>query len=247
LLRLTRDQQKAQTRARLLEAAGSVFAQRGYHDASVEEVAEEAGFSKGAVYSNFASKEDLFAALLEQRCRRSLLELEAALDQERLTPARLRQLGDALSAQLRQDEQWTLLFMEFWTRSVRDPGLRPKFAAIWQEARAGLAGLIARHAEQAGVSLPVPPVQLASAAMALSNGLGLQLLADPDRVPSKSLGNALALLFPGVAALDGGTTDGGGGSGRSAAAARRSSGQFNQTETVGGGSRWRSIRFAGVK
>ncbi|HZD71914.1 MAG TPA: helix-turn-helix domain-containing protein, partial [Actinomycetes bacterium] len=49
-------------------AARRVFARRGYHDASVEEVAEEAGFSKGAVYSNFTSKEDLFVTLLEQRC-----------------------------------------------------------------------------------------------------------------------------------------------------------------------------------
>ncbi len=211
-----------------------MFAQRGYHDASVEEVAEEAGFSKGAVYSNFASKEDLFATLLEQRCRRSLLELEAALDQDRLTPARLRQLGDALSAQLLKDGQWTLLFMEFWTRSVRDPGLQPKFAAIWDEARVGLAGLIARHAEQAGVSLPVAPVQLAAAAMALSNGLGLQLLADPDRVPSESLGNALALLFVGAAGPDDGTSDGGAAAG-GRPAARRSDQQCNQTDTTGGG------------
>ncbi len=232
--RLTRDEQKAQTRARLLEAAGKVFARRGYHDASVEEVAEEAGFSKGAVYSNFTSKEDLFVALLEQRCRRSLVELEAALNQERLTPARLRQLGDAQSVQMQEDGQWTLLFIEFWAHSVRDPRLRPRFAAIWHEARTGLAGLIARHAEEAGVALPVPPAQLASAAMALTNGFGLQLLADPDRAGAESLGNALALLFAGPATLDDGTADRGG-SRQVPVAGGNSNGQSNRTETVGGG------------
>jgi AcrR family transcriptional regulator len=215
-------------------AARRVFARRGYHDASVEEVAEEAGFSKGAVYSNFTSKEDLFVTLLEQRCRRSLVELEAALDQERLTPARLRRLGDALSGQMQQDGQWTLLFVEFWAHSVRDPRLRPRFAAIWQQARVGLAGLIARHAQQAGVALAVPPAQLASAAMALTNGMGLQLLVDPDRVALESLGNALVLLFPGVTAVEDATAEGGTGSGRLADAAGRN-GQSNQTGTLGGG------------
>ena len=65
--RLTRRERKAETRAALLEAAARTFGRRGFYAASVAEVAEEAGYSKGAVYSNFESKEDLFMTLLEGR------------------------------------------------------------------------------------------------------------------------------------------------------------------------------------
>ena len=207
--RLTRDQAKAQTRSRLLQAAGTVFARRGFQAASLEEVAEEAGYSKGAVYSNFTGKEDLFAALLEQRCHDQLAEIQAALWAEPLTAARLRQIGDTLGARIQHDREWTLLFVEFWARAVRDPELGRRFAAIWQQARGGLAELIARHATDRGVDLPVAPQQLAAAAMALANGLALQLLADPERVSPQTLGNALGLLFAGLHAFGDERADGG--------------------------------------
>src|SRR4051794_214870 len=75
----TRQARKAQTRERLLDAAGGVFARRGYHRALLEEVAEEAGFSTGAVYSNFSGKEDLFLSLLEDLIERQAAELAAAV------------------------------------------------------------------------------------------------------------------------------------------------------------------------
>lgn len=207
--RLTRDEHQAQTKARLLAAAGTVFALRGFEAASLEEVAEEAGYSKGAVYSNFTGKEDLFAALLEQRCHDQLAQIQAALRAEPLTATRLRAIGDTLGARIQHDREWTLLFIEFWARAVRNPELGRRFVAIWQEARTGLAELIARHATQRGVVLPVAPEQLAVASMALANGLALQLLADPQRVSPQALGDALALLFAGLLAAGGHQADGG--------------------------------------
>ena len=77
MTRLTRAQRRQQTRARLLDAAGQVFARRGFHAATVDEVAEAAGYTKGAVYSNFANKDELFLALLDQRLAAQLQQVEA--------------------------------------------------------------------------------------------------------------------------------------------------------------------------
>ena len=100
-----------------------MFARKGFHAASLEEVAEQAGYSKGAVYSNFTGKEDLFAALLEQRCHDQLAQIQAALWAAPLTAARLREIGDTLGAGIQHDREWTLLFIEFWwcgqTRAAR--------------------------------------------------------------------------------------------------------------------------------
>src|ERR1700724_3041427 len=77
--RLTREQSKANTRERLLDAARSVFASSGFHGASVEEIASRAGFSTGALYSNFDGKEDLFLALMEREIEEHSREIAAAV------------------------------------------------------------------------------------------------------------------------------------------------------------------------
>ncbi|MGH8975530.1 MAG: TetR family transcriptional regulator, partial [Acidimicrobiia bacterium] len=77
--RLTREESRAQTRARLLESAAALFAERGFHGTSVEDIAERAGFSRGAFYSNFEHKADLFLALLDDRLAGDLAALEATL------------------------------------------------------------------------------------------------------------------------------------------------------------------------
>src|SRR5947208_10158211 len=76
---MTREQSKAHTRERLLEAARSVFASSGFHGAAVEEIAAEAGFSTGALYSNFDGKEDLFLALMERELEENAREITQAV------------------------------------------------------------------------------------------------------------------------------------------------------------------------
>ncbi len=113
--RLTREEKKALTRSRLLEAAEEVFLRRGFHRAGLEEVTEEAGFSTGAVYSNFESKDDLFLALLDERMERRVREFhEAAAKRETLEDLAR---GDArrYAATMARKPEWTLLLMEFWT------------------------------------------------------------------------------------------------------------------------------------
>lgn len=200
--RLRRDEQRAQTRARLLDAAGRVFARKGFHAASLEEVAEEAGFSKGAVYSNFASKQELFAVLLAERCHGSLLTVTSAASQAGSTAERLDSVGNTLVARIVGERNWALLFFEVWVNAARNPDLRERFAEIFQQTRAAVASLIDAQAARVGAELPAPPQLLASLAMAVMDGLALQLLVDPERVPPETAGIALRLLLASLLAAD---------------------------------------------
>src|SRR6202035_3396375 len=116
--RMTREQSKANTRERLLAAARSVFARSGFHGASVEEIASKAGFSTGALYSNFDRKEDLFLVLIER-------EID-----ERATGGARRWM-----TMIEREPELLLLLMEFWAYGVRDAQIRPKVAAQFAHMR----------------------------------------------------------------------------------------------------------------
>jgi AcrR family transcriptional regulator len=194
--RLTRQEQQTETRERLLQAAAKVFARHGFDGASLAQVADEAGYTKGAVYSNFASKDELFAALLESHCQRSLEETRRLLLSPGPAEDRLQRIGDRLVEQILADRDWTRLFIEFWAQSLRDAKLRRRFLAAWGAAREGLTELIANSSRDAGVALPLPADQLASATMALTNGLALQILLAPELVDPSALGVVLTKLVP---------------------------------------------------
>jgi AcrR family transcriptional regulator len=197
--RLTRQQQQAETRQRLLRAAAKVFARHGFDGASLDQVAEEAGYTKGAVYSNFASKDELFTALIEAHCQDSLEQTRRMLESPGTADERLQRIGDRLVDQIVGDRDWTRLFMEFWTQSLRDPKLRRRFLAAWGATRAGFTHLIEQRARESGTSLALPADQLASVAMALTNGLALQMLLDPRLIRPATFGAALSLLVSGTA------------------------------------------------
>lgn len=194
--RLTRQEQQAETRDRILRAAAKVFARHGFDGASLDQVADEAGFTKGAVYSNFKSKDDLFASLLEIRCHEGLQETRRLLEAPGPADGRVQAIGDRLTQRILGDRDGTRLFLEFWTQSLRNPKLRRRFLAIWGKTRAGVARLIEDGARNADVALPLPPDQLVSAALALTDGLALQMLLDPGLVKADTLGAALTLIVP---------------------------------------------------
>ncbi len=196
--RRTRDERKAETRTALLEAASRVFARRGYHAASVDEVAVEAGFSTGALYSNFDGKEDLFLALLQREIERHVQQISEAVAERATLQERARGGADYWIEFLEREPELVLLFMEFWAFAVRNPGVRSRFAARYAEVRAALARIIEEGARDLGVELARPPEQLAIAVDALADGFALQKLADPDSIPDALLGEALAMLLEGA-------------------------------------------------
>jgi AcrR family transcriptional regulator len=186
----TRQAKRAETRARLLAAAGRVFARRGFHAASLAEVAAAAGFSTGAVYSNFDSKDDLFLALLEQRIENRMALVHRVLDAPGTVGDGLRRVGHALSDVTAREREWWLLFIEFWLHAARTPRLGKKLARYYAAVRTGIAALIREQAR----AVVLPPEQLAAAIEALGSGLMLQKLLDEKALPNDTFATLLAAM-----------------------------------------------------
>ena len=182
---------KEHVRARILRAAGQVFAERGFAGASLDQVAAAAGFTKGAVYSNFASKDELFLALMTEEVARRVDLVEAALARTTDLPGALAAVGQELS---RRDSSWPLLFLEFWQRAVRDPDVRRAFVASRRDLRARVADVVARFLADHPVRTGWDAGSLTVVLIALSNGLAVEALPDPDAVPDELLTRVLAEL-----------------------------------------------------
>ena len=204
-----RRQPREQTRTELLEAAARVFAERGYNGASVEAVADAAGFSTGAVYSNFKGKEDLFLALYEERIARRRKELRDAVEGAGGRAPGLSAAAASAADALGRDRDWFLLYLEFALHAARDDAFRRRFEALREEGLAELADGLADGLAHAGRRSPVEPADLARTIRALSYGLAIDELVDPDGDSPALLGRTLQLLFRGLRAEADEATNGG--------------------------------------
>jgi AcrR family transcriptional regulator len=194
--RLTREEKKARTRAQLIDAAATVFARRGFVAASLDEVAEEAGLTKGAVYSNFGSKEELFQAVIEDRINEPMKHAADVIDTSTGTTEEQAMAGARVFVDVVQQEREVfLLSLEMNIHVARHPELAPAFAARRREQLAEVADIIREHMQNSGDRLPLPADQMAIAVEALSQGIALHTLVDPDSVPEDLLGRVYALLF----------------------------------------------------
>jgi AcrR family transcriptional regulator len=198
--RLTREQSRANTRERLLTAARSVFASSGFHGASVDEIASEAGFSTGALYSNFEGKEDLFLVLMEREIEEHAQEIRRAVAAQASIADRATGGARQWMTMIEREPEALLLFMEFWAYGVRDTAMRPKVAARFAQMRQVLTTLIADGVRDFDLELAIPAEQLAIAIDALADGIARQKLADPDAVPDDLMGRVIALLLAAVSA-----------------------------------------------
>ncbi len=195
--KLTRQDKRQANRARILHAARTVFSQRGYHGATIGQIADEAGLSNGAVYYNFTSKEDLFFALLDEWRTELVHDLSRALPRP----------GSAEPGQPFQDElrhvidmlkrrrEWRLLLFEFVTYAARNPRFRARFAAGRQTFKHALAGALAERIEAHHLQPVAPPEQLAALVTALTNGLAFDELTEPDEIHSDLLATGLTALL----------------------------------------------------
>jgi AcrR family transcriptional regulator len=196
--RMTREQSRANTRERLLSAARSVFARRGFHGASVEEIASEAGFSTGALYSNFEGKEDLFLVLMEREIDEHAREVSEAVRARASVAERAAGGARQWMTTIEREPELLLLFMEFWAYGVRDPAVRPKVAERFAQVRRTLTELITDGVRDFDLELAIPAEQLAIAIDALADGIARQKLADPDAIPDELMGRILGLLLAGA-------------------------------------------------
>jgi AcrR family transcriptional regulator len=192
--RLTRAQRRQQTRARLLEAASQVFARRGFSAATIDEVAEAAGYTKGAVYSNFASKDDLVLALLDQHLAAQLQHIEAldAIESSEELRATLRARTEQEFAAARDVG---VLLVEFSLYAMRNPAAQAELADRYRQLRGRLAQLIAKRYARLQVPPPMPPDHLAALALATDAGLFLQDAAEPGALPWELHADAILRLL----------------------------------------------------
>lgn len=196
--RRSRSEQQAETRRRLLDGAAEVFRRRGFQGASVEAIAREAGYTRGAFYSNFESKEQLFVELLQDRVyegyRRLLEDVPTGGD----TPLeRLRVAAEqAADRQRNDDDRWLFeLWLELLAHAVRHPEFARLAATFWSGNRAVLAGMTETTASRTGAELPLAAEHLATAQIALDIGLAMQHLVDPEAVPLDLYPQLYVLLF----------------------------------------------------
>jgi AcrR family transcriptional regulator len=175
----TRAERQARTRADLIDAAERLFSENGFDATSLGAVADAAGFTKGAVYSNFASKEDLFFAVYERRVDRHLERAERTIARHGVVAGMKRIAGDA-AARRGYDDGWLTVFLEFWTHVLRHPEHRARFAAIHGRAVDPLVADLERLAGERGVPLPLPARRLAVAIFSMQTGLSLERLTQPD-------------------------------------------------------------------
>ena len=198
--RLTRDEKKALTREKLLDAATRVFARRGFTAASIDEVADEAGLTKGAVYSQFGSKDDLVVALFEERLDKLTLGIPGALDMDSDVESQAEAAGRLLEKLEDEERDLFLLQNEFQIHAIRNPQFSEAYRRRTERIRAEIVKLVEQGAATMDVPLTMPSNEVALVVNALALGLGLFRLEEHESVPDGLYGRAVMLFFKGMEA-----------------------------------------------
>jgi AcrR family transcriptional regulator len=197
---LTSERRRQQTRDYLLQAAAQVFAERGFHAASLDQVAAAAGFTKGAVYSNFKSKEDLFLALLEGAYTREAALVRETMDASEVPPEdRLGDFASLVRTEYGESPDLSGLYLEFALYARRNPEARDRLAALDDDDVRAIAEIIegsrSTREDQLG---PASAETAARLVIALFRGIGVLRLIDPTAVDSTLLEEAVAFVARGL-------------------------------------------------
>jgi AcrR family transcriptional regulator len=194
-VRLTRAESAALTRSRLLDAAERVFFARGFHGASLEAVAEEAGLTKGAVYSQFESKADLFLAFQEERneetIRRSAQWWRDLGPGDRPVDVVIDYWREKL---LHDPPEYTMLVIEFWASACRDPDVHRRFSEQHERILEATAEHLDQAALRLGLKLPLAALELLRLASGIAHGLALEQLMNPGKIDQQMIELAFAPL-----------------------------------------------------
>jgi AcrR family transcriptional regulator len=195
--RLTRVEQSRRNRDLVLAAAGRMFLVRGYHGASLEQIADEAGFSKGVVYSQFESKADLFLVLLEQRIDERKGDnarfVEGLVMRDGFTLDHgLRALAEHVTERDRADAAWGLLVIEFRVHAARNPDLNRRYGEVHERTVSGVAGIVATIYDRAGQTPPLPARELARMLLTVGAGARLEQATNSEVLPNALVAELLA-------------------------------------------------------
>jgi AcrR family transcriptional regulator len=190
-----------EARDELLAAALRVFARRGYREAGVDEIAAEAGYSKGALYWHFSGKAELLAALVEERIDAPMRDRVALLASAPPELDMSERATQEFARQLEEDREAMLLEREYWSLAIRDPELRARYAERQSGRRASLAAAMEARARHLGTpTLTIPAEDVARIVMSIIGGLAIDELVEPGSVRPELLGEALAVVYAGLVA-----------------------------------------------
>jgi len=193
--RLTRAEQQALTRRRVLEAADEAFAEHGFHAARLEEIAERAGYTRGAVYSNFKDKNELALAIVEQRIAAATTLLRGSAAEAVGDPvAAARAAGPRFAALLEGERSWAPLFLEFLPHASRHPEVGPRLADLYRGLTESIVDVLETSAPGGA---PGWADRLALTMLAATDGVAIQRLIDPERVDRQLLGEMLSWIAAG--------------------------------------------------
>jgi AcrR family transcriptional regulator len=214
--RKTQAERREETRAEVLAAAARVFAARGFDATSLDAIAEEAGFSRGAVYYNFADKEELFLELLDRRCAERSQDLRQVFagtaDGVDATSRQAQLAADHALEAMTGDPEWRALYLEFLARAARDAAFRRRLAKRTEEMRGALEQVVVERTRPVVAALGMEPEQLAVVIDSLGIGLWAHhMLHGPRAVPPDLFSKSIALLVDGIAARAGATPQANGG------------------------------------
>jgi len=194
--RLTREQRKAQTRSRLLESAHTLIALRGFEGASIDEIAADAGYTRGAFYSNFANKEAIMEALIATGFDTDIAgvsQIAGVVDLEQLT-AGYREMARQYAA----NPENTLWSLEFQLAAVRHPDLRPGYAEQFNRLREGIGSLLVDTYKSLGHPTPEETARFSDVLIVILTGLSLMKLLYPDTFDEQLFEDAFVALIRGI-------------------------------------------------
>ena len=190
---LTREESRAQTRERLIEAAKHLFVANGYGGASIRDIANQAGYSQGAFYSNFLSKEEVLLELLRRHMGAQTTQLSALMKKQQ-TPQQMLAHLESWAGTLNHDADWCTLSIELQLHAYRSPGFAVEYQKVWDAHRSDLGAVIGQLFDKLGRIPSAAPDELATGFMALSHGLALQRVA----THTDSSGRLIMVLLRGL-------------------------------------------------
>lgn len=185
------------TRRKLLEAAAQIFAREGFEATRLEDIAATAGYTRGAFYANFESKEDIFFALLEHWISGRIEEIHSLLRRHDTPAKRLQALREHY-AQLAKDRSLALLSLEFKLFAIRHPEAHARLRTRQQKLRSCGGEIVGRVTKELGRALPLSCTAAATGLGALSNALLLEHLVDPKTLPDDETRVLLGMFFDAV-------------------------------------------------
>ncbi len=154
------------------------------HGASIDRIAADAGYTKGAFYVHFASKEDLFLVMLDEHFATELARLDAVLAGAAEPVVEARRAAEDFLVHIGSDPEWRRLYQEFATHAARHDVFRAEFAARQRALRARMAEVFTRWASDFGVAPPVPPDDIAAMTFFMADGFLLDQIIDPELDPA---------------------------------------------------------------